>query len=116
MCATKTLPTRVRWGRLYAVVLGTCAATTTLAIAAPTAPWRVAATLFVFIVAGIGMMQCLATQRVALDLTDWCACATSTVTVRLVHGHEPALTERASEGKRTAETGTTLRTCARVSA
>jgi hypothetical protein len=116
MCATKTLPTRVRWGRLYAVILGTCAATTTFAIAAPPAPWRVAATVLVFIAAGLGMMQCLATQRVGLDLTDWCDCATSTVTIRLVHGEEPALAERESEGKRTAETGTTLRTCARVSA
>ena len=81
MCATKTLPTRVRWGRLYAVVLGTCAATTALALAAPPAPWRVAATVFVFIAAGIGMMQYLATQRVALDLSDWCDCATSTMTI-----------------------------------
>lgn len=94
MCATKTLPTRVRWGRLYAVVLGTCAATTALALAAPPAPWRVAATVFVFIAAGIGMMQYLATQRVALDLSDWCDCATSTVTIRLAHAYAPALAEQ----------------------
>lgn len=90
MCATKTPPTRVRWAGLYAVLLSTCAATGTLAIASPAAPWRVGATVVVFIAAAIGMMRCLATQRVALDLCDWCDCARSTVTMRVVGAREPA--------------------------
>ena len=93
MCATKTPPTRVRWAGLYAVLLSACAATGTLAIALPATPWRVGATIIVFIAAAIGMMRCLATQRVALDLSHWCECARSTVTMRVVGAGEPAPSE-----------------------
>lgn len=90
MCATTTRPPRVRWGGLYAVVLSAFVAAITIAVVSPPALWRIGVTVVVFIAAGIGMMRCLATQRLALDLSEWCDCAKSTVTMRIVESAEAA--------------------------
>lgn len=83
MCATNTTPTRVRWAGLYAIVLAAFAATSFVATSLP-AGSAVGITVAIFAVAGIGMMRYLATQRVALDLSDWCDCAASMLTIRIV--------------------------------
>ena len=90
MCATKTRPQRIRWGGLYAVVLSAFTAATTIAVVSPPGPWRIGVTLVVFSAAGIAIMKCLATQRLALDLSEWCECAKSTVTMRIVDASEAA--------------------------
>jgi hypothetical protein len=88
MCATQSPRTRVRWASLYAVVLFAFAATATIGIVPLPVRWRVDATVVVFVAGAIGMLRCLAMQRVALDLSDWCDCAKSTVTVRIVETRE----------------------------
>jgi hypothetical protein len=84
MCATKSPPIRVRWGGLYAVMLSAFAVTAAIGIVSLPALWRVGATVVVFVAGAMGMLRCLAMQRVALDLSDWCDCAKSTVAVRIV--------------------------------
>jgi hypothetical protein len=42
----------------------------------------------VFIAGAVGMLRCLGMQRVALDLSSWCDCAKSTVTVRILEARE----------------------------
>jgi hypothetical protein len=83
MCATDTTQNRVRWGGLYAIVLAAFAATSFAATSLP-GGWAVGITVVIFAVAGIGTMRYLAMQRVALDLSDWCDCAASMLTIRVV--------------------------------
>jgi hypothetical protein len=93
MCATHTPHAGVRWGALYAIVSSAVAVTTTIAIASPPGLWRVGAAVTVFAAVVLGVLRCLARQRVALDLSDWCDCAKSTVTIRIVESREPTRPE-----------------------
>jgi hypothetical protein len=97
MCRTKTPSTRVRWGGLYAIVLSTSVVTFAVAIASMPPSLRVGTTAVVFVAGGIGIMRYLAVQRVALDLSDWCDCAASRVTIRIVASHDGTRLPRESE-------------------
>jgi hypothetical protein len=96
MCATNTTQKHVRWGGLYAIVLAAFAATSFVATSLP-GGWAVGITVVIFAVGGIGVMRYLAMQRVALDLSDWCDCAASTLTIRIVaseyHANDSVLKE-----------------------
>lgn len=97
MCRTKTPSTRIRWGGLYAIVLSTSVVTFTVAIASMPPSLRVGTTAVVFVAGGIAIMRYLAVQRVALDLSDWCDCAASRVTIRIVASHDGTRLPRESE-------------------
>lgn len=85
MCETRRrASTRLRWGTLYlrllvAGVIGALIATSPLSSAARTA-LGVAVTLG----ASVSALAWLRANAGALDQTDWCACASRSMTVRVI--------------------------------
>ena len=98
---------RVRWGVLYGVVLPQLAALAVIELAGPPG----AAETVLDWVLGLGSFAAMAlwirASRTALDLQNWCECAGSSVTVRVIESrrpvtpaperHEPSPSEEARE-------------------
>jgi len=90
MCATNPrVIERPAWGWLYGAVLPPLAG---LAIVEATSPPNVLRTVLRSVLAMtvlIGMALWVRANRAAFDLQDWCECAASTVTVRVVESRRP---------------------------
>jgi hypothetical protein len=62
-------------------------------VAAPAEPTRTALRYLLSLGVMIGMAVWLRARRPALDLAQWCACASSTVTVRVIESRRPSRPE-----------------------
>ncbi len=86
--------TRPRWRVLYGVVCPPLAMLGIVDVAAPPAPVRTLLRLALILVAVAAMTAWVRANRAALDLQDWCACAASTITVRVIESQRPAASPR----------------------
>lgn len=97
MCATSPQAIgRPRWGWLYGTVLPPLAG---LAVVEVTGPPNLVRTLLrsvLALTALVGMALWAHANRAAFDLQEWCDCAASMITVRVIESHRPA-TEPPSE-------------------
>ena len=84
------LAARPCWGLLYGVTLAPLIALGEVEVAAPADPARTALRYLLTLGAMAGMAACLHASRPALDLAQWCACAASTVTVRVIESRRPS--------------------------
>ena len=78
------------WGLLYGGVLAPLIALGAVEVAAPPNPARTALRYLLALGAMAGMAAWLRGSRPALDLAQWCACAASTVTVRVIESRRPS--------------------------
>lgn len=81
---------RPYWGRLYGVTLVPLIALGGVEVAAPSEPARTALRYLLSLGVMIGMAAWLRAGRPAIDLAQWCACASSTVTVRVIESRRPS--------------------------
>jgi hypothetical protein len=93
---------RPRWGRLYAIVaggaLGTALARSLLAVS----PLRAAALVTIPALVALALAWWVATNRVALELSNWCDCAGGSVTIRVVGAESvPRIEARPAPAERT---------------
>jgi hypothetical protein len=87
--------TRPRWRVLYGVVGLPLAMMGIVEVAAPPAPVRTLLRLALVLGAVAAMAVWVRGNRAALDLQDWCACAASTITVRVIESRPPSTPPRA---------------------
>jgi hypothetical protein len=73
-----------RWGRLYAVAATPLAILAVAEAAAPSGPLRTLLRYAAGLAVIAGMALWVRRNRVALDLSDWCACAGAEVTIRVI--------------------------------
>lgn len=83
-----------RWGRLYAIVAVAATAVGVAHVALAPSAFRSATLLAIVISMGVAMRRWVTTNRVELDLAQWCDCARETVTVRVVAGPAPLSSPR----------------------
>jgi len=86
--------TRPRWRVLYGVVCPPLAMLGIVEVAAPPAPLRTLLRLALVLGAVAAMAVWVRANRAALDLQEWCACAASTVTVRVIESPRPSAPPR----------------------
>jgi hypothetical protein len=86
--------TRPRWRVLYAVVCPPLAMLGVVEVAAPSTPVRTLLRLALVVGAVAAMAVWVRANRAALDLQDWCKCAASTITVRVIESRRPAASPR----------------------
>ncbi len=86
--------TRPRWRVLYGVVCLPLAMLGIVEVAAPPAPVRTLLRLALVLGAFAAMAVWGRANRTALDLQAWCACAASTVTVRVIGSPRPSAPPR----------------------
>ena len=82
--------TRPRWRVLYGAVCLPLAMLGIVEVAAPPAPVRTLLRLALVLGTVAAMAVWLRANRAALDLQDWCACAASTITVRVIESQRPS--------------------------
>ena len=82
--------TRPRWRVLYWAVCLPLAMLGTVEVAAPHTPVRTLLRLALVLGAVAAMAVWVRANRAALDLQEWCACAASTITVRVIESQRPA--------------------------
>ena len=87
--------TRPRWHVLYGVVCPPLAMLGIIEVAAPSAPVRTLLRLALVLGAVAAMAVWVRANRAALDLQDWCECAASTITVRVIESQQPSAPPRA---------------------
>jgi hypothetical protein len=91
MCQTTSRAIgRPRWGWLYGATLLPLAALAVVEMTIPPNLLRTVLRYTLALTALAGMALWLRLQRAALDLQDWCECAASTITVRVIQSHRPA--------------------------
>ena len=88
--------TRPRWRVLYGVVCLPLAMLGLVDVAAPPAPVRTLLRLTLVLGAFAAMAVWVRANRTALDLHEWCACAASTVTVRVIESPRPSAPPRSA--------------------
>lgn len=86
--------TRPRWRVLYGVVCPPLAMLGIVEVAAPPAPVRTLLRLALVLGVVAAMAVWVRTNRAALDLQEWCACAASTITVRVIESPRPSAPPR----------------------
>jgi len=86
--------TRPRWRVLYGIVCPPLAMLGIVEVAAPPAPVRTLLRLALVLGTVAAMAVWVRANRAALDLQDWCACAASTITVRVIESQRPSATPR----------------------
>jgi len=86
--------TRPRWRVLYVAVCLPLATLGIVEVAAVPAPVRTLLRLALVLVAVAAMAAWVRANRAALDLQDWCACAASTITVRVIESQRPSAPPR----------------------
>lgn len=86
--------TRPRWRVLYGVVCPPLAMLGIVEVAAPPAPLRTLLRLALVVGTVAAMAVWVRANRAALDLQEWCACAASTVTVRVIESPRPSAPPR----------------------
>ena len=81
------LPARVRphWAALYMTLAGLGAASLVAELTVPLGVWRAATRWAFAALAFTTMVVWVRCEAVALEQTEWCGCASSTLTVRIVH-------------------------------
>jgi hypothetical protein len=87
MCDTQRVTARIPrpgWGGLYAIVVAAFAACAAVELAVPGPALQAAGERAIAAVAFAVMVQWVWVNRVAFDLLDWCACASKSVTVRVI--------------------------------
>ena len=98
MCDTALLAGRavtpLRWRVLYGAVCLPLAMLGIVEVAAPPAPVRTLLRLALVLGAVAAMAMWVRANRAALDLQVWCACAASTITVRVIASQRPAASPR----------------------
>jgi hypothetical protein len=82
-----------RWGLLYGVAFPPLLALTTVEALAPTAAARTALRYVLALAVIAGMAVWLRASRHNLDLAQWCECASTTVSVRVIESRRPGLPE-----------------------
>jgi hypothetical protein len=80
---------RLRWGLLYGMVLPPLAALALIELAGPPGPVRTVLDPMLALGPFLGMALWIRASRTALDLQNWCACAGSSVTVRVIESRRP---------------------------
>jgi hypothetical protein len=80
---------------LYGVVCPPLAMLGIVEVAAPSAPVRTLLRLALVLGAVAAMAVWVRANRAALDLQDWCECAASTITVRVIESQRPSAPPRA---------------------
>ena len=75
---------RPRWSRLYAAALSPLAVLAVVEVAGPPNVIRTILRCVLGLAAIAGMAIWVQRNRAALDLQDWCACASASVTVRVI--------------------------------
>jgi hypothetical protein len=96
---------RPRWRALYAIVTAAAVAAAITRAALSASLVRAALLVTIPALTGVALAVWIATNRVALDLADWCDCAERTVRVRVIDASVPAPpavpTRRVSAAERT---------------
>jgi hypothetical protein len=83
---------RPRWAALYAVTLLPLSGLGIVGAAGPQHALRALACCFLAALASFaGMAWWLRANRAALDLQEWCECASRTITTRVIESRRPAL-------------------------
>lgn len=80
-------PGRPRWGALYASTLSQLTLFAMLEVAAPPHPVRVVARVVLTVGTFAAMAWWLRSSRAAFDLQEWCACAPTSIVVRVITSH-----------------------------
>jgi hypothetical protein len=97
MCATSPQAIeRPRWGWLYGTVLPPLAGLAVVEAAGPPNLIRTVLRSVLALTVLVGMALWVRANRAAFDLQEWCDCAASTITVRVVESRRAAI-EPASE-------------------
>jgi hypothetical protein len=86
--------TRPRWRVLYGAVCPPLAMLGIVEVAAPPASVRTLLRLALVLGTVAAMAVWVRANRAALDLQDWCACAASTITVRVIESQRPSAPPR----------------------
>lgn len=86
--------TRPRWRVLYGVVCPSLAMLGIVEMASPPAPVRTVLRLALVLGGFAAMAVWVRANHAALDLQDWCACAASTITVRVIESPRPSAPSR----------------------
>jgi len=86
--------TRPRWRVLYVAVCLPLATLGIVEVAAAPAPVRTLLRLGLVLGTVAAMAVWVRASRAALELQDWCACAASTITVRVIESERPAASPR----------------------
>src|SRR5262245_53572466 len=93
MCDTVTsvreAASHPRWLGLYAVTLPQLAALAAVEVAGPPSTVRALARCVLVLGTFVGMGWWVWASRAALDLEQWCECASRTVTVRVIESRRP---------------------------
>jgi hypothetical protein len=79
---------------LYGAVCPPLAMLGIVEVAAPPVPLRTLLRLALVLGVVAAMAVWVRANRAALDLHDWCACAASTITVRVIESQRPAASPR----------------------
>jgi hypothetical protein len=95
MCDTVTgvraATSHPRWLGLYAVTLPQLATLAAVEVAGPPSAVRALVRCVLALGIFVGMGWWVWTSRAALDLEQWCECASRTVTVRVIESRRPEL-------------------------
>ena len=93
MCDTVTsvrdAASHPRWLGLYAVTLPQFAALAAVEVAGPSGVVRTVARGVLVLATFVGMGWWVRASQAALDLQQWCECASRTVTVRVIESRRP---------------------------
>ena len=81
---------RLRWGLLYGIVLPQLTVLALVELACPPGAAETALDWMLGLGSFAGMALWIRASRTALDLQSWCACAGSSVTVRVIESRRPA--------------------------
>ena len=88
--AERSATTRPRWGLLYGTVGSPLLALLVVEATAPPFPARTLLRCALALAAFGGMAAWVWSSRAALDLQEWCPCAASTISVRVIESERPA--------------------------
>jgi hypothetical protein len=92
MCATSPRAIgRPRWGWLYGTVLPPLAGLAVVEAAGPPNLVRTLLRSVLALAALVGMALWVRANRAAFDLQEWCDCASSTITVRVIESRRAAI-------------------------
>ena len=83
-----------RWALLYGVTLPPLLALTVVEAAVAPHAARTTLRYLLTLTTIVGIAAWLRHSRPALDLAQWCACASSTVTVRVIESRPPSVPDR----------------------
>ena len=93
MCETRAIG-RPGWGWLYGTTLPPLAALTLVEAVMPPNVLRTVLRYALAMATVAGMALWIRAHRVAIDLQNWCDCAASTITVRVIESRRPASVDR----------------------